>query len=151
MSGRATRRMAPSSGGPSPIKTLEMQEFGRRLHDIRSQNGMNQSDLARAVWGEHTGPDGKKSAKNRDRISQYEKGQSFPDPHNLARLAEALGVAPEVLAPDVVAATVDHENPAIQVTAVNGHFDKVHLRVNLLTSMVVAAKVLALLTPSLEG
>lgn len=68
----------------------------------------------------------------------------------MSRLAEVLGVQPDTLAPDVVAATVDHENPAVQMTAVGGHFDKVHLRVNLLVPLKVAAQVVALLS-SIEG
>lgn len=145
MSNRPLRRL-PSAGGHGPIKSLEMQEFGRKLHELRTVKGLSQSDVARGIWGEQTDANGRKSAKNRDRISQYEKGLSFPEPQNLARLAELLGVDPDTLAPEVVAATVDHENPAVQMTMVAGHYDKVHLRVNLLVPLKLAAQVVGLLS-----
>lgn len=145
MSRRPLRRM-PSTGGRTGIERLEMQEFGRKLQEFMNEKGMNQSDVARAMWGETVDARGNTVAKNRDRISQYLAGKSFPEPQNLAKLAEVMGVKPEELAPDVVASAVEREDPAVQLTAVTGHMDKVYLRVNTLVSMSVAAQVIALLS-----
>lgn len=140
------RRLMPPAAGASGVQRLEMQEFARKLHDLRTQKGMSQSDLARAIWGETTDTKGNPVAKNRDRISQYEKGRSYPEPHNLKALADALGVDEAVLAPEVVAAAVDREEPEVQIVAVRGHPDKVHVIVNTLTTMAVAAQIMTLLT-----
>ena len=150
MSGKPRRRLPPAAGA-SGIERLEMQEFARKLHDLRTSKGMSQSDLARAVWGETTDTKGNRVAKNRDRISQYEMGKSIPEPHNLVALAEALDVDAKELAPEVVAAAVDREEPEIQIVAVRGHPDKVHVIVNTLTSMATAAQIMALLTNELAN
>lgn len=145
MSARPTRRM-PLTGGPSPIESLEMQQFGRRVHDLRVARGMSQSDLARAIWGTTKDKNGYDVARNRDRISQYEMGRSIPEPQNLKALAEALGTSVEDLAPGVVMSTIDREAPAIQITAVAGHMDRVHVVLNKLVPLTVAAKIIAIVS-----
>jgi transcriptional regulator with XRE-family HTH domain len=145
MSYNPTRRLPPS-GGRTGIERLELQEFGRKLQGLLNAKGMSKSDLARLIWGETQDSRGRTVARNRDRISQYVAGRGFPEPQNLARMAEALDVPVEELAPDIVASTVDREDPAIQMTAVAGHMDKVYLRVNTLVSMTVAAQVIGLLS-----
>jgi transcriptional regulator with XRE-family HTH domain len=145
MSRAPIRRLAPS-GTRTGIERLEMQDFARRLHELRTAKGWNQSDLARAVWGEQTDAKGKTTAKGRDRISEYERGLSSPEPENLQALADALGVGIEDLAPKVTAATVDREDPALQFTMIAGHPDKVHLVINQLLPLEVAAKIVALIS-----
>lgn len=145
MSKAPTRRLPPA-GGRTGIERLELQEFGRKLQSLLNARGMSQSDLARAVWGETQDNRGRMVARNRDRISQYVSGKGFPEPQNLARMAEVLDVPVEELAPDIVASAVDREDPAIQMTAVTGHMDKVYLRVNTLVSLAVAAQVIGLLS-----
>lgn len=145
MSGKPTRRLPPT-GGKTPVERMEMAEFGRRVHDLRVARGLSQSDLAREIWGEHTTPEGRRVAKNRDRISQYEMGKSFPEPENFRRLADVLGVSPEELGPEIVASTVEREDPAIAMTAAPGHLDKVYLRVNMLVPLVTAAQIVGLLS-----
>lgn len=132
-------------GGKTGVQRLELQQFARRLRAALDERGMSQSDLARAVWGETEDKRGQKVAKNRDRVSQYLAGASYPEPQNLARIAEALNVKPEDLAPDMTAATVEREDPAIQMTVVGGHLDKVYLRVNTLVSLEGAAAVIQIL------
>lgn len=124
---------------------IELQQFARRLQHFRTEKGWSPSELARQVWGETTTKAGRKVAKNRDRISVYEMGKSSPDPHNLVKIAKALGVSPEELAPDITAATVERENPEIAIIAVAGHADKVHLKVNKLVSMNIATQIMVLL------
>lgn len=110
------------------------------------QRGLSQSDLAREVWGTTTDTRGYTVAKNRDRIGAYLRGESLPEPQNLARLAEALGTKTEELAPDIVAATVDREAPELALTMVAGHPDKAHLQINKLVPIGLAVKIMGLLT-----
>ena len=124
---------------------MELEQFASRLQDFRKEKGWSQSDLAREVWGEIETRAGRKVAKNRDRISTYEMGKSWPDPANLTKIAKALGVPPEELAPDITASTVDRQNPEIALIAVAGHHDKVHLKVNKLVSMNIATMIMQLL------
>ena len=67
------------------------------------------------------------------------------DPHNLKKIADALGVPPEELAPDITAATVDRQNPEFAMTVVAGHSDKCHLKVNKLVPWSIATMVSQLL------
>lgn len=143
---KAAKRLMPPAGGSTPVETFELEQFSRRLFQLMTDRGWSQSDLAREVWGERTNEKtGYKEAVNRDRISSYIRGRSYPDPKNLGKLAEALGVPPDELAPDVAAATVDRENPEFQMTAVAGHADKVLLKVNKLVPMPLAAKIAVLI------
>lgn len=142
---KAVRRMPPV-GGLSGVETFELQNFARKLHQLRTDRGMSQSDLAREIWGTKTDAKGYTVAKNRARISAYEKGEHYPDPVNMKRLCEVLGVPPEELAPDLMAATVDREEPEIQLTAIAGHPDKVYFRVNTLLSLGLAAEITAMIS-----
>ncbi|MGH8561273.1 MAG: helix-turn-helix domain-containing protein, partial [Nevskiales bacterium] len=80
-----TEEVAPTS---LSSKQQTRYEFGRRLLNLCLQKGWNQSDLARA------------SELGRDAISTYVRGRSFPDPKNLRKLADALGVAMDDLLPN---------------------------------------------------
>src|SRR4051794_31035797 len=68
--------------------------FARRLAEAMKQAKLNNSDVARQVWGD--AKDG--GARNRDRIGHYLRGTSHPEPPNLQKLADALGVSPDYLA-----------------------------------------------------
>tara|TARA_R110002020_G_scaffold73888_3_gene189496 strand:- start:10403 stop:10750 length:348 start_codon:yes stop_codon:yes gene_type:complete len=110
-----------------------------------TNKGYSQSDLAREIWGVVRDKRGYEVAKNRDRISAYLRGKAVPDPANMKKLADVLGVTPEDLAPEITAGTIDRENPEIALTAVSGHADKTHLVVNKIVPMTTAIKVLGLL------
>ena len=69
--------------------------FSERLYQARTAAGLSQSDLAREVWGVQTTTEGYEVAKNRDRISSYERGKSAPKKDNLMKLADVLGVQVE--------------------------------------------------------
>lgn len=140
------RRLLPPVAGRTHVERIELQQFARRLHDALTAKGMSQSDLAREIWGSTQDTRGYTVAKNRDRIGSYLRGESVPEPQNLARMAEALGTTPEDLAPDIAAATVDRENPELAFTMVAGHPDKVHLQVNKLVDLTTATQVITLLT-----
>jgi len=134
-----------AAAGRTPFEQIELERFASRLQHFRTEKGWSQSDLAREVWGEIETKAGRKVARNRDRISVYEMGKAWPDPHNLVKIAAALGVSPEELAPDITAATVDRQNPEFAMTAIAGHSDKVHLKVNKLVPWNIATMVSQLL------
>lgn len=127
---------------PSPT---QLDSFPRRLHQLMVEQQLSQSDLARRVWGTRKDNRGYVVAKNRDRISAYLSGRASPEPRNLRKLAKALGVGPEDLAPDMTAESILNADPGVQMTALAGHEDKVYLRVNMLVPLAVASKVIALL------
>ena len=142
---RNTRRRLPSTSRPTPTNELVLQEFARRLYELMVARGWTQSELARRAFGTTTNKDGYTVAKGRDRIGVYIKGRSYPDPKNLKALADAFGMAPEDLAPDITAAAIDREKPEVAIQQVPGQRGRVHLKVDMLVPAALAAKVYALL------
>lgn len=128
------------------LERIGLPTFSAKLYQFRTAAGMSMSDLARKIWGTTVDARGYETAKNKDRISRWEKGDQLPEPQNLALLAKALGVTIEELAPDLTAQSVDRQPPAISMTMVAGHPDKVHLVINTLCSLAVAAKIIAQLS-----
>jgi len=102
------------------------------------KKGWDNSDLARAVWGETTDTKGYKVAKNRDRISVYLHGAGFPKPSTLHKIAEVLGVAKDELAPERMAAAIDREYPEFSMIAVGEHM---HVQMNALLPPSIAAEI----------
>src|SRR3954468_1996641 len=74
------------------------QAFADKLRDAMTRANVNASEVARRVWGTAKDKRGYDVARNRDRIGHYLSGSSYPEPENLARLAEAVGVTVEELA-----------------------------------------------------
>ena len=130
----------------TPAEQFELDQFAKRLQGLRTAKGYSQSDLAREVWGEIVSKrTGHKVAKNRDRISSYEMGKSWPEPQTLAKIAAALGVTPEELAPGRTGAPVERQNPEFAAVTVANHPDKVMLRFSMLVSFDEMARIVALL------
>lgn len=127
-----------------------MASFARRLHHLMLEKGLSQSDVARSMWGTIQDGRGYDVAKGRDRISEYVRGQSIPEPRNLKKLAEVLDVTVEQLAPDLAAASVDRADPELSLTVVTGQADKVHLKVNRLLPLSIASQIVALISGSDE-
>ena len=148
----AKRTFVPHRGGDSP-PTVEIgqQAFGQRLRQLLDQKGWNYSDFARAVWGKTTTKSGYEVAKNRDRISVYVAGKAFPDPRNLKKMADALGIEIAELAPEHFGnAMIEQANPAYSITKVQGEDNKVFLRVNKIVPETVAAKIMFLLATNYD-
>ena len=146
----ARKRLVSGAEG-APTVEIGRQDFGRRLQQLLDQKGMNYSDLARAVWGKTTTKSGYEVAKNRDRISVYVAGKAFPDPRNLKKIADTLGVEIADIAPEHVGdAMIDQQNPTYSITKVQGESDKVFLRVNKLVPEQVAAKIMFLLATNYD-
>ena len=86
----------------SPARQAEppgpYQVFADRLRDAMKRNNLNASEVARRVWGTSKDRRGYTVARNRDRIGHYLSGRSYPEPENLQKLAEAVGLTIEELA-----------------------------------------------------
>jgi transcriptional regulator with XRE-family HTH domain len=76
-----------------------MKDFGKRLQEIRTDAGLTQSALAKAL------------NTSQSAVSQIESGEREPSFEMLRRLAEALGVAPAHL----LGRNVEDLTPAEQV------------------------------------
>lgn len=77
------------------VERPEYARFGQIVLHAMLKKGMNQSDLAKAIWGTVKDARGYEVAKNRDRITHYVKGRAYPEPENLAKLIEVLDLNPE--------------------------------------------------------
>lgn len=126
-------RTTPSGEVDFSQKILTRQEFGKRLYHYMLGKRMNQSDLARAA------------GLGRDSISQYIRGRSVPTPQNLAKLADALGIEPDVLFPNYDAQSNASEAPTLEVKSVDEDASHMWLRVNMKVPTEKALEVLTIL------
>lgn len=138
-------KKAPGEGR-TPQQKMVMQKFGSILKQARLDRGLSQSDVAREIWGSIADPRGYMVARNRDRISAYESGRDIPEPQNLQRLSDFLGIEVEKLAPDLYADAQQKKPAAISMVMVENEPDRVFLQVNVLTSLGVASQVIGLLS-----
>jgi transcriptional regulator with XRE-family HTH domain len=140
---RSQRHPIPDGVGAN---ALEMLGFKDRLLRARTERGWSQSQLAREIWGSMVDERGYTVAKNRDRISAWEGGRAVPDPQNLQKLCDVLGLTLDQLAPDLVAKSIGKSEPEIQITmGHNGNPNLVLLSVRTFTSLATAMKVGTLL------
>jgi transcriptional regulator with XRE-family HTH domain len=126
----------------------ELDEFATNLRRLLDKKGWSYSDLAREAWGEIDTKTGK-AARNRDRVSVYARGLQYPDPKNLQLITKALGVETSELAPRITASAAGRTLPEFSMTAVTGHPDEAHVRVDKLVSWTVATEIAQLLNPHL--
>ena len=141
------RRLTPTMPTQeTPIVETRVQTFARMLQSEMMKRGWSQSDLARAVWKEEKFDSRNyRAAVGRDRISAYVNSKAIPEPATLKKLADALGMTPEQLAPDIATQAVDRDNPSIDLRVVAGREDHAWLRVNRIVSLATAAKVITLI------
>lgn len=135
MSRNARTNLPPSTapGEPDEPKNLTKQEFGRRLQAVLMDRNLNQSDLARAA------------GLGRDAVSTYVRGRSFPEPKNLAKIAQALGVSTQALLPNTIASALDQEAPSMEIKEAVGHEGKCWVRINRLVTTKQALKIMQIL------
>lgn len=119
--------------------------FAERLYQQRRHLGWTQSELARRIWGSHKDGRGYTVARNRDRISAYEAKRAKPERSTLDRVADALGMTVEQLAPDILNEWAQKAgSPGVSMTMVAGRPNEVRLRIDLVTSLQVASEVIRL-------
>lgn len=128
-------RSAPADTGSVDLtqKVLTKHEFGKRLYALMMQQGMNQSDLARAA------------KLGRDSISTYIRGRSVPTPQNLDKLCAALSVAPDELYPNYAANAAAIEESVLQIKQVNDNTDMMWLHINMKVDAATAIEVMQIL------
>jgi transcriptional regulator with XRE-family HTH domain len=152
---RSPRRLLPPTAGRTHVQQIEIDQFARRLQAAMNKKGWSNSDLARAVWGEADATDKSgrtyRVARNRDRVGQYLKGTSFPEPRILAKLAEALDTTAEELAPEITVSAIDRERPEMSMVMVAGHTDKVHMQINALLPLGTAVEISRLVERAKRG
>lgn len=140
------RRNLSETSGLTAQEQLRAQSFATVLNRRLMEKGWSQSDLARQVWGEKTGPDGRTAAAGRDRISSYARGLSLPSPSTLKQIADALGMTPEQLAPDLAAEIAEKEPPEMVVSTPRDRPGLMLLQINMLVPADIGAQVVALVT-----
>jgi transcriptional regulator with XRE-family HTH domain len=114
-------------------KHLTKQEFGKRLYKLMIGKGWHQSELAR------------RADVARDSVSTYIRGISLPEPGNLERLANALGVDPVDLLPNHIEAAIDNDVPSLEMKVSGSDPRVAWLRINRLVSTATCLKVVELL------
>lgn len=102
------------AGGAGGSGKFEKEAFAKRVYKLMLAKNMNQSDLARVAGLE------------RNRVSAYVRGVSFPTGLSLAKLAGALGVKPNELLPDD---RLNDAPPPVKVVFSADH-QKVHITVD---------------------
>jgi transcriptional regulator with XRE-family HTH domain len=90
-----SRSATPSRSPAQPRE--KYLAFAAVVEAAMNRQGVTASEVARRMWGTIKNERGKDVARNRDRIAMYRNGISYPEPDNLARLAEAIGVSIEEL------------------------------------------------------
>lgn len=95
-------------------------EFARWLKEQMAAAGLNNSALARQVWGTTKDSRGYNVAQNRDRIGWYLKGLSYPNLDTRWKLGEVFGVFPDDIPGQpargpVWRATPAREDPFVQI------------------------------------
>lgn len=112
------------------------KEFGRALFQRMVAKGWTQSDLAR------------RSGLQRDAISTYIRGRSYPEPASMQKLAVAFGVSVEDLYPrtdDVRADTDASKAPLVEFRSVEGDLTKGQITVRGVVSIAKAAAIIDIL------
>ncbi len=124
-------------------RAVARKDFGDRLRVMMNQKHWTQSETAR------------KTGIARDAISNYVRGNSFPDPANLQRLAKALGTQPEVLIPTMAALPARQRRaaPVAPPVIADPEFsvsqiapDRMEVRLHKTLSSADAAKIMAIIT-----
>jgi len=111
---------------------LTKLDFGRRLHRMLLERGWRQSEFAR------------RAGIQRDSVSVYIRGRSFPTPLNLGKMARALGIQPEELLPNHTEAAIDDDAPDFELKVSPGDISRAWVRLNRLVSLETAVKIAAL-------
>lgn len=112
------------------------EQFGRRLFALMRDRGLHASELAR------------RAGMQRNNISTYTGGRSFPSEENLIKLAQALDIKPEDLLPDfpkVTRRSGDEPMPDLAVKTSMSDPSKAWLSINRAVSTALAAKIFSML------
>lgn len=144
---KSYRRSLSTVAGPTSLEQARAQSFAAVLGRKLMAKGWSQSDLAREIWGERTDEaTGRKSAAGRYNISNYVKGITLPSPALLKKMADALEMTPEELAPDVAADVAERETPSLLVSQPAGRPDLMLVQMNLLLPTELAVRIMGIVS-----
>jgi transcriptional regulator with XRE-family HTH domain len=118
---------------PMAPKMLTKQEFGRRLYQLMIAKGWRQSDLAR------------RADIQRDSVSTYVRGVTWPSQINLEKLAKALDVEPNDLLPNGFGMAVAQDEPDFELKVSPGDPTMAWLRINRMVPFDIAVEIAAIL------
>lgn len=119
-------------GAEMAPRHLTKQEFGRRLHHMLLERGWRQSELAR------------RAGIQRDSVSVYVRGRSFPTPLNLQKMAKALGLRPEDILPNQLESAIAEDEPDFELKVSPGDAKQAWVRLNRLMSLETAVQIATL-------
>jgi hypothetical protein len=85
------------SGTETTGQRPEYKPFADALLRVMTERKLSASEVARRMWGTTVNTRGYTVARGRDRISHYLAGKIYPEPDNMVKLAEAIGVPSETL------------------------------------------------------
>lgn len=134
------------------VAEVSKQEFGRRLQKHLLDRGWKQADLARHAFGTTVNAQGYKVPRNRELISQFIGGKSFPSPLSLDKISKALGVKPEELLPQIKTKAITDEAEAdIEFKAAAGKPTEGLLRINRIVTLDQFSRIIAILMEGMDG
>ena len=133
-----TTRTDPVDGEQLGTKRVTKQEFAKRLYETMVSKGWTQSELSRAT------------DVGRDSISNYIRGISLPNPRNLKKLADGLGVEMSDLYPNFSMSAAGMDVPSIQTRALPGDTNFMYLEINCKLPTDVALEVQQLIIKNLK-
>lgn len=121
----------------------ETETLGTKLHRALLERNWSQSDFCRKLWPGETIIDsrGYTAPKGRDRVSAWLADKNTPQPQQLQRIAEVLGMPAEELAPGGLSSVNERETPALQISVLTGAPDRCMVRVNKLLPLSVALEI----------
>lgn len=114
-------------------KMLTKQEFGRRLYQLMISKGWRQSELAR------------RADIQRDSVSTYVRGVTWPSQINLEKLAKALNVQPNDLLPNGYGMAVAEDEPDFEMKVSPGDTSMAWLKINRMVPFEIAVEIAHLL------
>lgn len=107
-------------------------EFAKRLFHAIHERGWTQSEFAR-----HCG-------LNRDAVSTYVRGKSFPSPQALQAMADVLNMKPEQLLPNYFESAASKVEPTVELKELPGGEGYMWLRLNVRLPKKVAMQVFSI-------
>lgn len=110
------------------------QEFSKRIYRLMLAKNMTQSDLAR------------EAGIARDSVSNYVRGNNMPEPVNLKKLADALGVEPNELLPNFDEQAIDMaDDSPLEVKVLPSDPRYAQVRISQLVNVAILPKLFELL------
>lgn len=122
---------------------MKKSRFAERLQRVMTERNLNQSDLAKKIWGEMKDERGYTVAKGRQQIGRYLSGKAEPNMSTKRRLAEAAGVPLVALDPE--SDPTNRPGSGIYVEAVDNNDSRIEI--NIVVPKAVAKQVVEILVP----